>query len=88
MSQVEGFARWNFERKAELAKGVSQNMSVRRRPLRLFSMYTGWGTAEMVANSVGNAFNSLPGISGGNRMQAQGVDAQNLASRLVKIQGS
>ncbi|CAE7255488.1 unnamed protein product [Symbiodinium natans] len=58
---VEGFARWNFERKADLAGAISANAAAQGRPLRLFSMYTGWGTAEMVANSVGRVFNALKG---------------------------
>ncbi|CAE7498752.1 unnamed protein product [Symbiodinium sp. CCMP2592] len=57
---VEGFVRWNFERKTDLLRDISAN-AARGRPLRLFSMYTGWGTAEMVASAVSRVFKSLKG---------------------------
>lgn len=57
---VEGFVRWNFERKADLLGDISAT-AARGKPLRLFSMYTGWGTAEMVASAVSRVFKSLKG---------------------------
>ena len=66
--KVESFARWNFERKADLLGDISAN-AARGKPLRLFSMYTGWGTAEMVASAVSRVFKSLKGT--GQTLQAR-----------------
>ena len=65
--EVEGFVRWNFERKADLLGDISAT-AARGKPLRLFSMYTGWGTAEMVASAVSRVFKSLKGT--GETLQA------------------
>ncbi|CAK8986136.1 Uncharacterized protein SCF082_LOCUS428 [Durusdinium trenchii] len=49
---VEGFARWNLQRCPEVLEAIRAKFQHQRRPVRVFSMYTGWGTAEMVAHAV------------------------------------
>ncbi|CAL1127973.1 unnamed protein product [Cladocopium goreaui] len=56
---VQGFARWNLERCPEVLEAIRENGRKWARPLRVFSMYTGWGTAEMVTHAVGRELQRL-----------------------------
>ena len=56
---VQGFAQWNLERCPEVLEVIRSKWAQKKRPLRIFSMYTGWGTSEMVAHAVQAEFKRL-----------------------------
>ncbi|CAJ1350424.1 unnamed protein product, partial [Effrenium voratum] len=55
---VLGFARWGLQRRPQVLAAMKALGRAKRR-VRLFSMYTGWGTAEMAADALRSALREL-----------------------------